>query len=186
MDFIDALPYIRKVANRFCASYKRYNPDELINEAWIRGWKNRTNPATDLPLIVTQTKRDILEYIRFDCKSRRKYNVITLTNVTSNKKNKNDSNNREADDFFSQIASSKDLKEYDGIDKIDNLDTIDNILESISARDRVFLTDYYLHDLNKDQMVEKYNVKKTTIEVYNARSLKECRKRVKEREMTLG
>jgi len=185
MDFIDALPKIRQVAYGFCKHYKMYQPDELINEAWIQSWKNDKNKATTLYEVGMIARRDIIDYIRAQTKSRNKNRVLFHTNVTSKKSHKN-SINKEPADFFSQIASSKDLKVNEGPDKIDNLDTIKNILESISERDRGFLTDYYLHDLSKDEMAEKYNVKKTTVEVYNARSLKECRKSAEEREMILG
>jgi len=189
MEFIDALPEIRSIASNFSYNYPKYETDELINEAWIKGWKKRNNPATEISLIKTQVKRDILDFIRLDQKTRFKHKTIFRTNMVA-KRDLDEEEGKESC-FFADLHTptrygiNGEKWVNEDVESIDNKEFLEHSLSGVTKKCKENCHKYFLDNLTNEQMRDKYKVKRNTIEIYRSKTLRECKKSVKERGLVL-
>lgn len=179
--FLDVLPQIKKVAKRMNRLwFNKFEVNELVNEAWIRGKKYKN---ADAAFLVRRANLDMIDYIR-ECMGRQKYfingewverkNKIPYfhTNIDSfSSCGKNEHSHTE--NILHAPTEDKNLLRFEHKELI--VKALDGLSSSLSV---MTVIKYYLEQKNLKQVGEEMGLSESTVSKRVKKSIRECQERM--------
>ena len=160
-NFVKLLKNIRYIANNLSSYWdNKFQPDELISEAWIRGLKCR---HSDAPIIIQRARYDMQDYIKDQVG--RQY--VWKNGKKQKKKQENLRPNFYTGDYINRYGKHVHVDkcvEDKNLLKLENRELIIHLLlnKTATKRSRAMIC-YYLKERNLKQTGKLMNFNKSTI-----------------------
>ena len=184
--FVDILPKIQAMAHNLCKKWgDKFQTDELVNEAWMRG---RKTGFTDAPLIMRRAKFDIQDYIRhvigrevFMVNGEKRERVHKIPRMITNIDSYKDS----ADDHTGHGTGLLDGEYVDhGLERLENDEIITKLVLSEPDEKKIEVVRlYYLEEMMLKEIGEKLGHGEPHICNTLKKGLSICREKAKRMEL---